>query len=88
MVVRRRAASEKQAVYLGGDLGAALLNNPTSRQFLSTFNTVNVPVCWRDIEANEGQSDWTIPDTQIAWARKNGLTVSVGPLLVLARRVG
>ena len=40
-----------------------------------------MPLSWRDIEASEGRSDWTIPDAQIAWAKKNKLAVSVGPLL-------
>ncbi|MCC6124158.1 MAG: hypothetical protein IT426_04305 [Pirellulales bacterium] len=81
MVVRRRGGGERQPVFLGGDLGGALLDKPTARQFLATFNAVNVPLCWRDIEAREGACDWTIPDAQIQWARKNRLAVSAGPLL-------
>ena len=81
MIVRRRGGMEKQAVFLGGDLGTTLLDKPTARQFLATFNAANVPLCWRDIEASEGRSDWTIPDAQIEWARKNKLAVSIGPLL-------
>jgi hypothetical protein len=84
MLVRRRAGMEKQTVLLGADLGATLLSKSSARQFLSTFNAANVPLCWRDIEASEGLSDWSIPDAQIAWARKNRLAVSMGPLLPFA----
>ncbi len=87
MIVRRRAGGVKQAVYWGADLGAALLNNQNSRQFLATFNTANAPVCWRGIESGEGRADWTIPDAQIHWARQNGLTVSAGPLMLFDSHV-
>jgi hypothetical protein len=82
MLVRRRGGIDSQSFFLGCDLGPALLDRATSRHFLSTFNAANVPICWRDIEAIEGRSDWTIPDTQIHWAKQNGLNVSMGPLLL------
>jgi hypothetical protein len=84
-IVRRRN-DEKRPIKLGGDLGSALLDNRTARQFLSTFNAANVPLCWRDIEVNEGQFDWSVADTQIQWARQHGKSISAGPLLMLDSR--
>jgi hypothetical protein len=86
MVVRRRTVGEKQSIFWGADLGSALLGNQTTRQILSTFNAVNVPFCWRDIEVSEGRFDWTLPDTRIQWARQNGLAVCAGPLLLFDSR--
>jgi hypothetical protein len=82
MIVRRRTTGEKHSVFWAGDLGAALLTKATARQFLATFNAVNVPICWREIESSEGHSNWTVADTQIQWARQNGRSVSAGPLLL------
>ena len=72
MIVRRRTAGEKQSYFLGADLGAALLDNQTARQFLSTFNAANVPLCWRDIEASEGRFDWTFPIRKFSGHGKMG----------------
>jgi hypothetical protein len=80
MIVRRRTI-EKQPVFFGGDLTNSLLDRHTAKQFLATFNAANVPMSWREIEADEGAFKWTVPDAQIQWAKKNNLAVSAGPLL-------
>jgi hypothetical protein len=84
-IVRRRNA-EKRPIHLGGDLGSTLLDTRSARQFMMTFNGVNVPLCWREIEINEGQFDWSIADTQIQFAKQNGKTITAGPLLLLDSR--
>ena len=42
-----------------------------------------VPICWRDVEASEGEFSWGVCDTQIEWCRSHGLRVCAGPLLQL-----
>ena len=68
---------------LGADLGVALLDGPTGRLFLQTFNAAQVPIRWRDTETTEGHFTWTANDKQIDWCRKHNLTVLAGPLLML-----
>ncbi|MBU4270275.1 MAG: endo-1,4-beta-xylanase [Planctomycetes bacterium] len=71
---------------LGAELGADLLDDHTSRQFLMTFNAAEVPICWRETESTEGRFSWTTNDRQIQWCRKHGLKVVAGPLLLLDHR--
>ena len=44
-------------------------------------NTAVVPLSWSDIEAAEGQRDWSLHDAQIEWCQSNGLKICSGPLL-------
>jgi hypothetical protein len=83
MAVRRRNGDK---CLLGADLGTALLDDYTSRQFLLTFNAAVMPVCWRDIEIAEGHFSWATCDKQIEWCRTYGLKVFAGPLLLLDPR--
>ncbi len=83
MVVRRRNEG-KHFGLLGGDLGVTLLDDPTSRQFLRSFNAAQLPICWRNTETTEGHMTWTVNDKQVEWCRKHGLKILAGPLLLLA----
>jgi len=85
IAVRRRAAG-KLSCFLGGDLGASLLDEYTAEQFLLSFNAAGVPTCWREIEASEGSRYWAICDKQIEWCKTHGLKVCGGPLLQLDPR--
>ena len=82
----RRRNGGKQTLALGADLGPALLDQPTSRRFLMTFNAALAPICWRDVETTEGSFSWTTSDKQIEWCRGHGLKVLAGPLLLLDPR--
>jgi hypothetical protein len=82
----RRRGGGKINTLLGGDLGDALLNDATARQFLAAFNAANVPVCWREIEAVEGRFAWAVSDAQVEWCRAQGLKVCAGPLVQLDHR--
>ncbi len=82
LVIRRRNGG-KLTSFLGADLGTALLDNHTARQFLLTFNAAEAPLCWRDAETTEGNFCWTTCDKQIEWCRAHGLKVLAGPLLML-----
>ncbi len=83
-IASRRRAGAKLPALLGGDLGLSLLDDPTARQFLLSFNAAVVPLCWREIEASEGSFYWAACDKQIEWCRTRRLTVCGGPLLQLA----
>ena len=84
LTVRRRVGG-KLASSLGADLGTTLLDTATARRFLMTFQAAQAPLCWRDIEAKQGQYAWTISDKQIQWCRNHKLKVLAGPLLSLDR---
>jgi hypothetical protein len=86
LALRRRSGGQPPLL-LGADLGPALLDDPTSRRFLVSFNTAEVPICWRDVETTEGRFSWTTSDKQIEWCRANGLKVVAGPLLLMDPRV-
>ncbi len=45
------------------------------------FNSVTLPVCWRRIEAIEGEYEWDESDGLIDWALEQRLLVHGGPLL-------
>lgn len=82
----RRRNGPMQIGLLGAELGAELLDNYTSRQFLATFSAAEVPICWRSTESTEGRFSWTTNDRQIEWCRQHGLKVVAGPLLLLDHR--
>jgi len=71
---------------LGANLGHTLLDDFTARQYLMTFNSAIVPLNWREVEANEGNYDWSVYDKQVEWCQKNRLVACGGPLLLLDQR--
>ena len=77
----RRRSEDKLPSFLGANLGAGKLDTYTARHFLASFNAANIPIQWRDVEAVEGNYDWSIPDEQIEWCREHNLRVIAGPLL-------
>ncbi len=83
IAVRRRGGGRLSA-WLGGNLGATLLDDATATTCLHTFNAANVSVCWHDVEATEGSYYWPLCDRQVEWCRANGLRTVAGPLLKLA----
>lgn len=83
LLLFRRRNGGKLGSLMGANLGASLLDDYTSRQFLNCFNAAQVPLRWRDIEATEGNFSWAVSDAQIQWCRMHGLKVFAGPLLML-----
>ena len=59
-------------------LGAAV------EEYGRAFNAASVGLCWRDIEPNESQYDWTQADAAVAEACSAGLPVTIGPVIDLA----
>lgn len=79
----RHQQTGKLGTLLGVNLGGALPADPMARQLTAAFNTVQVPLSWRDIEAREGTRDWTLCDQQIEWCRASELKICGGPLLAI-----
>ena len=82
LLAHRRMGSKRDCL-VGVHLGPTMVDDFTSRHVSNTFNAVIVPLVWREIEANENRRDWEVFDSQIAWAKANGLTICAGPLLSL-----
>jgi hypothetical protein len=61
-------------------LGGKELDEPRSKSFLAAFNLAWVPIYWRDVEADEGNYDWSACDRQVEWCRAQGLRICMGPL--------
>jgi hypothetical protein len=82
---RRRSAGRLPSI-LGGEFANAGLNTATARWFLAAFNVAWVPVYWRDVEAVEGEFDWSDCDRRLEWCRAQGIRICLGPLLQLDAR--
>ncbi len=81
----RRSSGGKLGTLWGINLGTTLPGNTLTAQLGSTFNTIQIPLSWRDIESQEGQRDFSRCDAQIEWARSHGFKVCGGPLLAMDR---
>ena len=80
-IAARRRATGRLPALLGGMLSSPEMDEATARSFLNAFNMAMVPVYWRDVEAMEGNFDWSACDRQIQWCREQGLRICLGPLL-------
>ena len=54
-------------------------------EFVDTFNSVRVPLTWREIEPAESRYNWDTSDAVVDWAIASGLTVTAGPLIDFSR---
>jgi hypothetical protein len=81
VIAARRRVGGKLPSLLGAELSGPPLDDAAAKMFLSAFNAALVSVCWRDIEANEGDFSWSACDEHVAWCRAHGLKVCAGPLL-------
>jgi hypothetical protein len=46
-----------------------------------TFNSVAIPFCWSDVEAEQGDYNWAPYDDLLDWALARDLQVTAGPLI-------
>ena len=81
----RRQGSEPLPTLLGADLGVSVLNGKTSSGYIESFNAVNLPMVWREVETSPKTFQWDVVDRQLDWAQAHGLTVSAGPLLQFSK---
>jgi hypothetical protein len=85
-IAARRTAGGKLSVLLGGNLGAGLPDPAAAEQLLRWLGAAVVPICWRDIEPDQGTFHWDVCDRQIQWCKTHALKVCGGPLLELDPR--
>ena len=80
-IAARRNGSGPLTALFGTNLGSRELT-PTAAAAAAEFsNVVQVPLTWRNVEAQEGQPDWSLIDGQLTWATRQGLRVVGGPLI-------
>ena len=77
----RRQQQGKLSTLVGCNLGSIRPDDALGRAIAGAFNSVAVPLVWRDIEAHQGKRDWTTSDAQVEWCRAQGLRMAGGPLL-------
>lgn len=76
----RMNGGQKLTTLLGVRLGEKPKGSQAKR-FAETFNLINVPCGWGQVEPSEGKRDWSCADKPIEWARSEGKRVCLGPLL-------
>lgn len=81
----RHQQAGKLGTLLGINLGTSRTPDAVARHIGPMFNTMLVPLSWRQIEASEGRRDWALSDAQIEWARALGAKICGGPLLQIDR---
>ena len=62
-------------------LGHAPPDRKWSKTLLTAFNSAVVPICWKQVEPQEGEYRWDTYDQQVKWCQKNRLITRGGPLL-------
>jgi hypothetical protein len=85
-IASRRRATGRLPSLLGGELGRSDMDDATARSFLAAFNVAWVPIYWRDVEAVEGEFDWSECDRRLEWCRAHGIRTCLGPLVQLDAR--
>lgn len=73
--------SPRFSPWLGYQLNSPVPGPEFSAQLRTAFNSVRVPMNWKQIEAQEGNFDWRETDAQIAWALAQGYHLQAGPLI-------
>ncbi len=82
---RRRTAGRLPSL-LGSELADVTMDDAIARLFVASFNVAWVPIYWRDVEAVEGEFDWTDCDRRLEWCRAQGIRTCLGPLVQLDAR--
>lgn len=54
-------------------------------EYGAAFNSVRVPLTWKEIEPSESRYQWDAADGVVAWAQANNLSVTAGPLIDFSR---
>ncbi|MBO11045.1 MAG: glycoside hydrolase [Planctomycetaceae bacterium] len=83
-VAQRLAVRCRRSAQFPASLGCALSDDvqpPWESLPAGLFNSVRLPICWRQIEPIEGEYEWDNVDRLIDWAEEQNLLVQGGPLL-------
>jgi hypothetical protein len=54
---------------------------PPALDWMNTFNSFHLGATWKQMAPAEGQYSWDQLEAQLAWCRRSGHTVEVGPLI-------
>jgi|688.fasta_scaffold02258_8 hypothetical protein len=79
----RHQQEPRLSTLIGVQLPFVPIDKLTQFPILDLSNTVGVALDWTLIRKGSGKADYSIPDSQISWARQRGLRVSGGPLISL-----
>ncbi|MHC5023074.1 MAG: endo-1,4-beta-xylanase [Planctomycetota bacterium] len=74
---QRAASSSALGVRIRPDREGRALQDIVARD----FDVVVLPVCWRDLEVEEGRYNWDPLDRWVRWAEKQKKPIVAGPLL-------
>jgi hypothetical protein len=77
----RQQRQPKLDSLLGCRVGGAVPTGAAAEGFNSVFNSVRLPLCWRDVEPAEADYHWDQHDALLDWAESQGLHVVAGPLI-------
>lgn len=86
LIAGRRNGGVRLSTLLGANLGSWKPGGPLTESISAAFNTVQIPLTWRGLEAREGQRDFSLADAQIDAARAAGFKICGGPLLTLDKQ--
>ncbi len=82
-IASRQKDQPKLSTLVGTSLTPKTPDVDVLRHLVESCNIIEIPIAWRDIEADEGSRDWKQTDQQLAWCQKGGIKVAAGPLLRL-----
>jgi hypothetical protein len=85
-VAMRTRFSPQLPTLVATKLDHRLLPPAAMAHLQQTFNALNVPLVWRELETKEGEYRWPIYDKQIEWCHEQSVKVFGGPLLLLTDR--
>jgi hypothetical protein len=72
--------SARLSTHLAASLPAASLDDTTAKLVRASFNAGLVNMGWREVEATQGHSNWSLCDAQVQWCVSQGMAVFGGPL--------
>jgi GH35 family endo-1,4-beta-xylanase len=79
--IRHQRQQQLDTLFSCNLTGTAPPADEESDAFAKAFNSVNVPLSWHVIEANEANYNWESYDSLLAWAEERDLPILAGPLI-------
>ena len=78
----RHQQSRTLSTLLGCDLGmSAPYEDDTATAVRGAFNSISIPVSWKQIEPDAGEYDWSSLDRQVEWCERQKIrAISLGPI--------
>lgn len=82
----RTSTGSQLATLLGAAVESPPLDARATKWTLASFNTIQLSMCWSDIEQTPGVRGYTAIENQLRWCREQGLKTIAGPLFRPNRR--